>query len=64
MRYRPEWTVQYRYIKEDGTTQLLAGVPECGTDFCDRCGDCLKCWPDGPCGDHPGHLWVKYEEEQ
>lgn len=41
--------------------------PECGEDFCDRCGDCLHCYGGDPCWDggaeHPDHYWVVYEDE-
>lgn len=49
----------------------LVGVeeadPVCGEDFCDCCGDCLACEPEGPCyggsQTESDHLWVRYIEE-
>ena len=42
-------------------------VPECGKDFCDRCGDCLHCDGGNPCyganGEEFEHFWVEYEEQ-
>ena len=41
--------------------------PECGEDFCDRCGDCLHCYGGDPCYgiDAEGeHYWVVYEKPQ
>jgi hypothetical protein len=37
-------------------------TPECGTDFCDRCGDCLHCYGGDPCvHDARGeHRWIIY----
>lgn len=39
--------------------------PECGKDFCDKCGDCLYCYDYDPCyiGDTDDHLWVTYEDK-
>jgi hypothetical protein len=57
------------YLNKDYTVHHTANEePECGEDFCDRCGDCLACYGDG-CytgGDDPdprGHFWVKYYNE-
>ena len=40
------------------------GDPVCGEDFCDKCGDCLHCYGDGPCFDGSeqliAHRWVIY----
>ncbi|MBM3187671.1 MAG: hypothetical protein FJZ90_03005 [Chloroflexi bacterium] len=40
--------------------------PECGHDFCDRCGDCLACYAEDECwhSGEPGgeHMWVVTEE--
>jgi hypothetical protein len=38
--------------------------PECGEDFCDKCGDCLHCYSCDPCtvGETDQHFWVIYEE--
>ena len=37
--------------------------PVCGTDFCDKCGDCLHCYGGDECfrGKTDQHSWVKYE---
>lgn len=37
--------------------------PQCG-DFCDKCGDCLRCYGEDPCAASPDgeHRWVVYEE--
>lgn len=44
--------------KPDGTYELQEkGEPVCGEDFCDECGDCLKCYGD-VCSD--GCRWVIY----
>lgn len=41
------------------------GDPVCGTDLCDRCGDCLHCYSGDPCLESLDeiHWWVKYEDE-
>ena len=36
-------------------------IPECG-DYCDTCGDCLKCFSDDTCPSEIGHFWVEYED--
>jgi len=38
--------------------------PECG-DYCDACGDCIRCNAETPCyyTDDGSHVWVEYEEE-
>lgn len=59
-----------RYVFGDSGTLLRTeeAEPECGVDFCDRCGDCLHCYQDG-CYQNGEWiegvdcLWVKYEEE-
>ena len=40
-------------------------APECGVDFCDRCGDCLSCYRGDPCylNDDGPHRWVKYLDD-
>ncbi len=40
-----------------------AGEPACG-EFCDACGDCLRCYGGDDCGTHGdwGHTWVRYIE--
>lgn len=34
-------------------------VPICG-DYCDTCGDCLKCYGEDDCLDGKKHSWVVY----
>lgn len=36
--------------------------PECGEDFCEKCGDCLHCFPDVCSGSNESHLFVRYED--
>lgn len=47
--------------------EFIAVDPECGEDFCDRCGDCLACYGNDPCwdgGEEPGtHSWFVYAED-
>lgn len=31
--------------------------PECGKDFCQRCGDCLYCYGSDPCLHGDEHIW-------
>jgi len=57
-----------KYVYSDDTNELLRveeAEPECGVDFCDRCGDCLHCYGWGPCYDGANerdeHFWVVYE---
>ena len=48
------------------TTVLLNKVdlePECGVDFCDRCGDCLACYGDDTCRHGGQHRWVIYTDD-
>lgn len=46
--------------KQDGTYEYVpTGEPICGEDFCDDCGECLACYPDGWEGH--SHTWVKYQ---
>lgn len=48
------------------TIRVEQAEPECGQDFCDKCGDCLACYGYGPCRDgheDTGHRWVKYVNE-
>jgi hypothetical protein len=44
----------------------IIAEPECGHDFCDRCGDCLDCYGGDPCWDNDrgngDHFWVRYLE--
>lgn len=47
----------------DGAFILEEREPNCGEDFCDRCGDCLACsdetcWNGGR--DNGSHRWVIY----
>ncbi len=41
--------------------------PECGEDFCDRCGDCLHCYGGEACfnggEDNGPHVWWVYADE-
>lgn len=49
--------------KKDGTYESVeVGEPECG-DFCDGCGDCLKCYGvyDGYCSPC---RWVLYYDSE
>ncbi len=59
------------HVYSNRTGDLLRveeGEPQCGHDFCDRCGDCLHCYQDG-C--YQGGewvvgascLWAKYEND-
>jgi len=57
-----------RYVYDSSGTKLLRedeAEPECGEDFCDRCGDCLACYNCDPCleTEDEEHFWVHYEEE-
>lgn len=36
------------------------GVPVCGEDFCDSCGDCLDCYGDDV--SYCSHSWIEYIE--
>lgn len=53
----------------DTLLEVVDDTPECGEDFCDRCGDCLnctgdKCYPRGDGDDgYSSHFWVVYQEE-
>lgn len=49
-------------------TQLLhidEATPACG-EYCDVCGDCLKCYGEDPCAGVAGkdHYWVVYEDSE
>lgn len=46
------------YVEEE------RGEPECGTHFCDKCGDCLHCYGGDPCytGSTDQHMWVVYRK--
>ena len=35
-------------------------APVCGQDFCDACGDCLRCYGDDECPDGGAHFWLYY----
>ncbi len=52
-------------ILKTGERVVAEGVPQCGHDFCDTCGDCLHCYGGVPCyvGETDEHFWVKYEED-
>jgi hypothetical protein len=46
---------------------VIAGAePVCGVDLCDRCGDCLSCYP-GACFEggqsYPDHRWIVYADQ-
>lgn len=48
-------------------TLLLETVelePRCGEDFCDLCGDCLRCFDGDRCPetDDGEHRWVVYSK--
>jgi hypothetical protein len=52
-----------RVEKPDGSFELMEmGIPVCGEDFCDTCGDCLYCYSeDCNRNDYCGcALWVIY----
>lgn len=53
-----------REVCDEKTDKLLDiddAEPECGKDFCDRCGDCLHCYDGNPCvNDHAKHRWIYY----
>lgn len=47
----------------------VEATPICGTDFCDRCGDCLACYAEFGCyggragePDPSGCRWVVYAD--
>jgi len=40
--------------------EIVEAEPECG-DFCDTCGDCLYCYPEGCYNGEQEHLWVEYD---
>ena len=48
--------------------KVLDAVPVCGVDFCDTCGDCLRCSEEDPCYGQPdpemSHFWVEYKEDE
>lgn len=57
---------KYVYSKQDINKLLRVedAEPKCGEAFCDRCGDCLHCYPDDCYLDENGeHFWVEYEDE-
>lgn len=46
-----------------GTHVTVNVSPHCG-EFCDRCGDCLRCNDDDPCGTNGGdHVWIVYSDQ-
>lgn len=55
--------IRYVYNMNDLDTLLRVeeATPECGEDFCDRCGDCLDCYGSDPCANGGEHFWVEYE---
>lgn len=56
--------IRYRYNRTgEVLIQRSQDQPVCGEDFCDRCGDCLYCYSEGPCLDGKSHRWVVYEDD-
>jgi hypothetical protein len=59
--------MQKHVYDEDGRKfiRTVDAVPDCGTDFCDMCGDCLSCYggDECVCSDDGRHLWIQYGEE-
>ena len=58
-----------KHIYDDRGETLLRTVeaePECGEDFCDKCGDCLHCYEGDPCcyREDGQHLWIQYGEDE
>ena len=53
-----------KHIYDHTGTRLLRveeAEPRCG-DYCDNCGDCLKCYAtDGCINGNTEHFWVVYE---
>lgn len=37
------------HITVNDETTVYDLEPQCGEDFCDRCGDCLHCYGGDPC---------------
>jgi hypothetical protein len=50
------------YVR-DKLVRVEEAEPVCGTDFCDRCGDCLACFGGEQCIGEPEHFWVEYAKE-
>lgn len=64
-RYQVSELVKVEIEQEDGSYKKEQREPECGEDFCDRCGDCLKCYGGQDCYtgdtmDYGSHRWVIY----
>lgn len=47
---------------DDHLIETLDAEPLCGEDFCDRCGDCLKCFDADAELCPNGHRWVLYTD--
>ena len=48
------------------TVDRVRADPRCG-DFCDLCGDCLRCYGNDPCYYDRGigeHQWVVYADQR
>jgi hypothetical protein len=45
------------------TVQQWRAEPRCGEDFCDWCGDCLRCYGNDPCPRGGEHAWVIYADQ-
>lgn len=41
-------------------------LPVCSEDFCDCCGDCLRCYWENEClaNGTGAHSWVQYGEDE
>ena len=58
-----------KYVYDEYTFEFLRvedAEPECGVDFCDRCGDCLHCYGGDTCygtEEYYEHFWVAYESK-
>jgi len=51
-------------LAADRTEAAVEADPRCGADFCDQCGDCLRCYGYDPCGMDEGyHTWVVYADQ-
>lgn len=54
-----------RYVYDADSDALIRteeADPACG-DYCENCGDCLRCHADAPCRNGGNHWWVIYEEK-
>ena len=60
-------TVIHTFGREDLYTEVINTEPIHDEDFCDRCGDCLKCYGEDKCVNGGEHFFVRYvqhEEEE